>query len=129
MNVKYLEKEQIIKIHQELIDGFGGLHGIRDDTLLESAVGRYQSGYYADRIDEAAALMESLGGNHPFIDGNKRIAVTASFTFLMINGYETLFDDDKAFEFITGLLESNRFSFSNLEPWIRENVKPPQGNP
>lgn len=64
----------------------------------------------------------------PIIDGNKRIAVTAPFTFLMINKYETFLDEDQAFDFIIGLLESNRFSFSNLESWIRENVKSPQEN-
>jgi death-on-curing protein len=126
MNVKYPTKKQIIKIHEELIKRFGGRPGLRDEALLQSAIGRYQSGYYDDPVEEAAALMESLGGNHPFLDGNKRIAVTAPFAFLMINGYEALLDEDRAYDFFIRLLESGQFSFSNLEPWIRENVKSPE---
>lgn len=122
MTTKYLTKEHIIEIHHELIERFGGHHGIRDESLLESAMGRYQSGYYGDCIEEAAALMESLGGNHPFVDGNKRIAVTAPFVFLTLNGYKVFLDDQLAFRTIIGLLEEHKFSFVNLEPWIRESV-------
>jgi death on curing protein len=119
MTTKYLNKENIIAIHKALIDEFGGPHGIRDESLLESALGRYQSGYYADVVEEAAALMESLGGNHPFIDGNKRIAVTAPLVFLMLNGCQIQIDDEEAFEFISSLFNAHEFSFLKLEPWIR----------
>ena len=66
--------------------------------------------------------MESLGGNHAFIDGNKRIAVTATFTFLMVNGYDVNLDDKQAYDFIMSLLETNSFKFEELELWIRANV-------
>ena len=122
MPSQFLNSEQIKRIHHELIERFGGSHGIRDEGLLESAVGRYQQGYYPDIIEEAAALMESLGGNHAFVDGNKRIAVTAAFTFLMVNGYEVHLNEMRAYEFIVGLLEMQSFKFDKLEPWIRENV-------
>ncbi|MEW6207935.1 MAG: type II toxin-antitoxin system death-on-curing family toxin [Acidobacteriota bacterium] len=122
MTKRYLTKEQIIRIHEELIDRHGGLRGIMDEQLVESVLGRLQSGYYADLIEEAAALMESLGSNHPFFDGNKRVAVTSSFTFLMLNGYDVSLDEDEAFAFITGLFETGQFSFANIEPWIRKNV-------
>jgi len=123
MTTQYLSKKNIIAMHHELIERFGGIHGIRDEALLEPAIGRYQSGYYVDCMEEAAALMESLGGNHPFLDGNKRIAVTASFIFLQMNGYDIFLDDEEAFVFITTLFESHEFSFARLEPWIRKNVK------
>lgn len=71
---KYITKEEIIFVHWNLIDEFCGLHGIRDDNLLESSVMRPQSGYYNDIYEEASALMESLASNHSFIDGNKRIS-------------------------------------------------------
>jgi death on curing protein len=106
-----------------LIEQFGGLYGLRDESLLESAVGRYQSGYYGDVIAEAAALMESLGINHPFIDGNKRIAVTAPFVFLMANGYAVSLDEDDAFELIIRALENSDFTKDKLEQWIRDNAK------
>ena len=122
MPSRYLNSEQIKRIHYELIERFGGSHGIRDEALLDSAVGRYQQGYYKDVIEEAAALLESLGGNHAFIDGNKRIAVTATFTFLMVNAYDVNLDDKQAYDFIMSLLETNSFNFEELEPWIRANV-------
>jgi len=124
MSTTYLTKAHIIAIHHELIERFGGLHGIRDEALLESAIGRYQSGYYADRVEEAAALMESLGGNHPFIDGNKRIAVTAAFVFLAVNGYDVSVEEDAAFEFIDGLFKAHEFSFARLESWLRKHARP-----
>ena len=122
MPSRYLDSQQIKRIHQELIERFGGSHGMRDESLLESAVGRYQQGYYNDVIEEATALMESLGGNHAFIDGNKRIAVTATFTFLMVNGYDVNLNDKQAYDFIMNLLETNSFKFEELELWIRANV-------
>jgi death on curing protein len=123
MTTRYLNKEQIIAIHRELIEQFGGLDGIRDEALLESAVGRYQSGYYADRLEEAAALMESLAINHPFVDGNKRIAVTAPMVFLMANGYGVRLDEEDAYSFIIGALEQSQFSKGRLENWVRANAK------
>ncbi|MFL6276988.1 MAG: type II toxin-antitoxin system death-on-curing family toxin [Blastocatellia bacterium] len=124
MSTTYLTKAHLIAIHHELIERFGGLHGIRDEVLLESAIGRYQSGYYADRVEEAAALMESLGGNHPFIDGNKRIAVTAAFVFLAVNGYDVSVEEDAAFEFIDELFNAHEFSFARLESWLRKHARP-----
>jgi death-on-curing protein len=126
MTTRYLNKEQIVAIHQELIDQFGGSHGIRDETLIESAVGRYQSGYYTDILEEAAALMESLGMNHPFIDGNKRIAVTAPFVFLMANDFSVSLDESEAFEFIIRTLEHGDFTKDQLYEWILFQAKPMQ---
>jgi death-on-curing protein len=128
MITRYLNKEHIIAIHAELIDQFGGLHGIRDESLLESAVGRYQSGYYGNVIEEAAALMESLGINHPFLDGNKRIAVTAPLVFLMANGYTVSLDEDEAFKFIIRALEQGSFNKDHLMKWIGDNAKPMQNS-
>ena len=124
MTTRYLTHAHLMAIHRELIERFGGIHGTRDVALLESAAGRYRSGYYPDRIEEAAALMESLGRNHPFIDGNKRIAVTAAFVFLTLNGYDVSVEEDAAFEFIMGLLEAHEFCFVRLEPWLRERAQP-----
>jgi death-on-curing protein len=123
MTTRYLTKEHIIAIHEELIKQFGGLYGIRDESLLESAVGRYQSGYYTDILEEAAALMESLGINHPFLDGNKRIAVTAPYVFLMANGYRIKLNEEQAYQLIIGALEQSGFTRGHLQQWIRDNAK------
>jgi death-on-curing protein len=122
MATRYLTKEHIVRIHHELIERYGGLQGLRDEALLESAIGRYQSGYYADQIEEASALMESLAQNHPFFDGNKRIAVNAGITSLILNGYSIQASDAELFDFVVQLFETNSFSFGKLEPWLREHI-------
>ncbi|MGI8783921.1 MAG: type II toxin-antitoxin system death-on-curing family toxin [Acidobacteriota bacterium] len=66
---RYPSLEEVRATHSRLIDRFGGSHGLRDRAALQAALGRLQTGYYADVIEEAAAPMESLSQNHPFIDG------------------------------------------------------------
>src|SRR5262250_2615150 len=82
----YLTVAEALEMHRQLIDEFGGTHGLRDRGLLEAAIFRPQNGYYDDLIHEAAALMESLASNHPFLDGNKRISLAVVDTFLRMNG-------------------------------------------
>lgn len=77
----YPSLDEAIAVHSLLISRFGGSLGIRDRGALESALARPQSGYYTDIIQEAAALWESLSHNHPFVDGNKRVAVTVTAAF------------------------------------------------
>ena len=90
--VKYLTAEEILAAHAEIIDRYGGSHGLRDLSLLESAVARPRAGYgdfeaYATLWGKAAALLQSLVLNHPFVDGNKRTGVVASLLFVERNGY------------------------------------------
>ena len=75
-------------------------------------------------IEEGAALWESVSQNHPFIDGNKRVAVTVTAAFLKVNGYRLEFDDLTAFAFLIGLYETGRMRFIELDAWLRENVIP-----
>ena len=65
--------------------------------------------------------MESLSQNHPFIDGNKRVAVTVAAAFLKVNGYRLTFDDAQAFSFLIGLYEPGTFRFRELEQWLRQH--------
>lgn len=118
----FLSVTDVIAMHHELIERFGGAHGIRDMGALESAVFRPQTGYYDDAIAEAAALLESLAINHPFIDGNKRIAFAAADVFLRMNGFEITSDPNAAYDFLIGLFESGNFNFAALEPWLRANT-------
>ncbi len=119
----YPTLEQVIAVHARLIAKFGGSLGIRDRGGLESALARPQIGYYGDIIQEAAALWESLSQNHPFIDGNKRVAVTVTAAFLRVNGYRLEFDDIDTFEFLIGLYETDELTFAALERWLREHAK------
>jgi len=123
----YPSVEEVISAHDLLIARFGGSLGLRDRGALESAIARPQIGYYEDLIQEAAALWESLSQNHPFVDGNKRIAVTATAAFLRVNGYLLKFDDHVAYEFLLDLYTTGRFQFAELERWLRAHtIKPEQ---
>ncbi len=115
--------EEVISAHSRLIARFGGTLGIRDRAALESALARPQTGYYADLIQEAAALWESLSQNHPFLDGNKRTAITVTAAFLSVNGYKLEFDDTAAFQFMIELYESGTFRFAKLEGWLRQHAR------
>ena len=82
--ISYPTVDEVIAVHARLIGRFGGSLGLRDRGALESDLARPQSGYYSDVIQEAAALWESLSQNHPFVDGNKRLAVTTTAAFLQV---------------------------------------------
>lgn len=118
----YLTVIEVLAIHADQIDRYGGAPSVRDMGLLEAALFRPQTGYYADLIDEAAAFWESLAQNHPFIDGNKRTAFAATYTFLAINGGYVMADADETHAFIMGLHEMNDFCFERLAEWLRGNV-------
>ncbi len=120
----YPKIDEVIAVHALLIAKFGGSLGIRDRGALESALARPQSGYYNGIIQEAAALWESLSQNHPFLDGNKRVAVTVTAAFLRVNGYRLEFDDIEAFSFLVGLYEAGRLRFEELEIWLRQHASP-----
>jgi death on curing protein len=120
----YLTLAEILAIHTDQIERHGGAHGVRDHGLLEAALYRPQTGYYADLTEEAAALWESLSQNHAFIDGNKRTAFAAMYTFLAINGAHLTADAQETKAFLSDLYATNRFTFDNLVPWLRRHVTP-----
>ena len=123
MSVVYLTTLEIVAIHDALIEVFGGSFGIRDLGALEGAVYRPQSGYYEDRISEAAALWESLILNHPFLDGNKRTAVAAADIHLRLNGFVLDVDSSEAADFIEELFRQSEMRIAHIEPWLRERVR------
>jgi death-on-curing protein len=118
----YLTMAEVLAIHADQLERYGGSKGIRDQGLLEAALYRPQTGYYADLIEEAAALWESLAQNHPFIDGNKRTAFAATYTFLAINGARLTANSQETYGFIAALYEANRFTFDQLVPWLHDHV-------
>ena len=118
--VAFLSRDETLEIHRALLERFGGPEGVRDLGLLESALHRPGTGYYKDLAEMAAALFESLIMNHPFVDGNKRIAFFATDVFLRLNGYKLMVDAAKAHRFLIGLLENDNCTYDQLLPWIRE---------
>ena len=120
----YLTVAEVLAMHADLIERYGGAHGIRDPGLLEAALYRPQTGYYADTVEEAAALWQSLAQNHAFVDGNKRTAFAATYTFLAINGVRLTAGALETYNFVAGLYETNQFSFDKLVSWLRNHVTP-----
>jgi death-on-curing protein len=120
--VHHLTLDEVLAIHKGLVERFGGLEGVRDLGLLESALYRPRTGYYKDLAEMAAALFESLLMNHAFVDGNKRIAFFATDIFLRLNGWKLRVEPKSAHEFLIGLLEGNECDFGHLLPWIRSSI-------
>jgi death on curing protein len=118
----YLTLAEVLAIHADQIARYGGASGIRDYGLLEAALYRPQTGYYADLIEEAAALWDSLAQNHAFIDGNKRTAFAATYTFLGINGAHITASAQRTYQFIAGLYATGTFNFANLTDFLRRYV-------
>lgn len=120
--IDYLTLIDVLAIHDDQIERYGGSARVRDHGLLEAALFRPQTGYYPDLIAEAAAMWESLAQNHPFVDGNKRTAFAATYTFLAINGARITADADETFAFISGLYATHTFDFDHLNQWMRAHI-------
>ncbi|MBB4210791.1 type II toxin-antitoxin system death-on-curing family toxin [Rhodothalassium salexigens] len=118
----YLTLGEVLTLHEDQVNRFGGTHGVRDWGQLQSALFRPQTGYYLDLIAEAAALWESLSQNHPFLDGNKRTALAATMVFLEINGMEVTAKADDLWGFLSECYEKQRLSREALEAWLRVNT-------
>ena len=116
----YLTTHDVEVMHHVLIERYGGALGLRDANLLEAAVFRPQSGYYADTLLQGAALFESLIINHPFIDANKRVAFAAMDVFLRINGYRLNVDSNRIYIKIMDLFKQNQMDIEHIHAWLLE---------
>ena len=123
MSYDYIRIEDVLAIHSDQIERYGGSQGLRDPGLLEAALFRPRTGYYQSLIDEAATLWESLSQNRPFVDGNKRTAFASTYVFLLINSLRIVAGDEDAQVFVLGLYEAGQFEFENLRAWLSENTE------
>jgi death-on-curing protein len=121
-SVQFLSLDEVVEIHTVLIVRFGGPTGVRDLGLLESALYRPQTGYYKNLTEMAAAMFESLIKNHPFVDGNKRVAFFATDVFLRLNGYKFQVEGKAAHQFLMSLFDSNSCDLEHLLPWVSESI-------
>lgn len=115
----YLTVADVLALHTVLIQRYGGSPGLRDPGALEAALFRPQTGYYEDIVAEAAALFESLAINHPFVDGNKRIAFAAVDVFLRINSYRIERAPMEIHADMLRMFDTGTFDIAHLEPWLR----------
>ena len=120
---EYVTTADALFFHKLLIERYGGAPGLRDAGALESALHRPRTGYYDTIVDEAAALLESLVTNHPFVDGNKRVAFAVVDVFLRINGYSITADSKSIYDHMMLLFANHSFDMEHLAPWIREIVE------
>jgi death-on-curing protein len=115
----HLTVADVLGMHTVLMQRYGGAMGVRDPGALEAALFRPQTGYYKDIVAEAAALLESLAINHPFVDGNKRIAFAAADVFLRINGWRLQRAPLLIHAEMIQMFESGTFDMAHVEPWLR----------
>lgn len=123
MKLEYLTVADVLGMHSVLMKRYGGALGVRDPGALEAALFRPQTGYYDDIVAQAAALLESLAINHPFVDGNKRIAFAATDVFLRINGWRMHRAPTQIYAEMIQMFESGMFDIAHLDPWLRGFVQ------
>ena len=102
----WLDKDQLLAVHDQLLARFGGLKGVRDDGMLESAINRPLQLFYYGKptvFELSAAYAQGLVNNHPFLDGNKRIGFMAAYIFLGINGWQLTAPEEEAVIMTRGL--------------------------
>jgi death-on-curing protein len=115
----YLTVADVLGMHAVLVQRYGGMPGVRDPGALEAALFRPQTGYYEDIVAAAAALLESLAINHPFVDGNRRLAFAAGDVFLRINGLRLQRSPEQIHAEMMRMFETGTFDIAHLDPWLR----------
>lgn len=123
--MRYLTLEEILRLHYELIQDFGGSHGVRDEARIRSVVeAPHQSVFgqdqYADVYQKAAVYMRNIIGDHPFSDGNKRTGVTVAGVFLMRNGF-VLTASPKELEDFAVQVAVDHLDVPAIAEWLREH--------
>ena len=119
----YLTAEQVLFLHDRLVEETGGEHGVRDVGGLESALARPQAAFggtefYPDLMTKAAVVLDGIVRNHPFIDGNKRAGIATAALFLEINGYRLTATNAELEEF-TLRVTTTKPAIENIAEWFR----------
>jgi len=120
----YLTVADVLGMHSVLMQRYGGAPGVRDPGALEAALFRPQTGYYEDILEEAAGLVESLVINHPFVDGNTRIAFAAADVFLRVNSWHLKRAPKQIYSEMMQMFESGTFDIAHLDPRLRSFANP-----
>jgi death-on-curing protein len=118
--ILFLELSDVLTIHQQQIEAFGGIFGIRDKGLLESAVAMPQASFggeylHTNLFEMSAAYAFHIAENQPFLDGNKRTALTSALVFLDINGFIVLDEEMKLYEALIAIANKNMDKYDLAE--------------
>lgn len=122
----WIPESCIPTVHQQLLNRFGGLAGIRDPGMLESALNRpklmlqYDPG--ADIWQLSAALTAAIVKNHPFLDGNKRLGFMAAYILLGINGFRLIAPEEQAVIFTRGLA-AGEVEEAEYAAWLKASTE------
>jgi death-on-curing protein len=121
----FLTLDEVLEIHEQQIELYGGSHGLRDPGALESAVATPQATFggeylHTTILEMAAAYLFHLAQNHPFIDGNKRVGANAAIAFLLMNDVEPAFSEDALVELVLGVAQG-QISKSEVAKSLAEN--------
>ncbi len=124
-DVTYITLDEVLAIHDDMVERYGGSFGIRDLGLIQSAIARPQASFggqdlYPTLIDKAAALFHSLIFNHAFADGNKRTSLTSTARFLHLNGYELKADQEELINFPLKV-ENKHLDIEQIAKWLKEH--------
>ena len=125
--MNYLSPAQLLFIHARLIAETGGAIGVRELGLLAAAVARPQATFdgedlYPDLLTKAAALMDSLVRNHPFVDGNKRTGITAAGLFVLIDGWQLTASSAELEKFTLQVAQSQS-DLATMTIWFEQHSK------
>ena len=110
MEPVFLTLDDVLEIHEQQIELYGGSHGLRDPGALESAVATPQATFGGEYLHGspylmAAAYLFHITQNHPFVDGNKRAGANAAITFLLMNNLEPVFAEDALVDLVLGVAQ------------------------
>jgi len=125
--------EDIIRIHKQSIDMYGGLDGLRDPGRIDSSInGMYQTIFgeeaYPELTDKASTLVTGIVMGHPFLDGNKRTGVSAMISFLQINGYDLEVTNEELIEFGLAIAQ-NQMDREQIKAWLEAHKKQKEKGP
>lgn len=125
---RFLSKRLLLAIHRDQINSFGGSHGLRDEGLLDSSLEQPKATYEGELLhptvlEQAAAYLFHLARNHPFVDGNKRVAFAAMDVFLRMNGVQLQLSDAQAYRLVVRAA-SGKMTKEEITDLFRERTSP-----
>lgn len=132
MQPLFLSLEEVLEIHQQQIEYYGGAPGVRDISLLESSIAQPCATFSTEFLHAslpamAAAYLFHICRNHPFVDGNKRVAANAAITFLLMNDWEANFSEDELVDAVLAVASSSMTKEDHVQ-FFETHYVPPAGN-
>jgi death-on-curing protein len=125
--MKYLSLEEILRLHFQIIEDFGGSHGVRDESRLKSVQEApkqiiFGNEQYPTLHEKAAVYIRNIIGDHPFSDGNKRTAITVTGVFLLRNNF-SLTASQKQLEDFVVKVAVEKLDVADIAKWLEEHAK------